>query len=314
MPTPTSAPAAPFALPATLRVFERGWLSANNILFVDGDETALVDSGYVTHSAQTLALVEAGLGGRPLRRLINTHLHSDHCGGNAALQARWQPRTAIPAAEAEAVRRWDAEALSFVETGQQCDPFGFDELLRDGDELMLGGIAWRVVAAPGHDPHAVMLYTPDERILISGDALWENGFGVIFPELDGESGFAEQAAVLECIAGLAPKLVIPGHGRLFTDVEGALARARGRLGHLRADPRRNASHAVKVLVKFKLLEQGSMRLDALQAWMEAAPLMQRIHARFLSEQPLGAMLDEVVRSLAGIGALALQDGLVVDRG
>jgi len=314
MTSPATPIAPPIALPATMRVFERGWLSANNILFVDGDDTALVDSGYVTHAAQTLALVEAGLGGRPLRRLINTHLHSDHCGGNAALQARWQPHTAIPAAEADAVRRWDREALSYRDTGQQCDRFAFDALLHDGDELVLGGIAWRVVAAPGHDPHAVMLFAPGERILISGDALWENGFGVIFPELDGESGFAEQAAVLECIAALAPRLVIPGHGSMFTDVDGALARANGRLAYLGADPRRNASHAFKVLVKFKLLEQGSMPLEALHAWMEAAPLMQRIRARFMPEQPLGAILDEVVRSLAGIGALALEDGLVVDRG
>ncbi len=44
-----------------------------------------------------------------------------------------------------------------------------------------------------------------------GDALWENGFGVIFPELEGESGFAEQAAVLERIAELDAHVVIPGH-------------------------------------------------------------------------------------------------------
>ena len=42
-----------------------------------------------------------------------------------------------------------------------------------------------------------MLYCAEERVLISADALWENGFGVIFPELEGESGFAEEQAVLE---------------------------------------------------------------------------------------------------------------------
>ncbi len=296
-----------------MRVFERGWLSANNILFLDGDDTALVDSGYVTHAPQTVALVASALDGRPLLRLINTHLHSDHCGGNAALQARWQPQTFIPAAEAEAVRTWDTEALSYRATGQQCDRFGFDALLHDGDLLRLGGIDWQVVAAPGHDPHAVMLFAPEPRILISGDALWENGFGVIFPELEGESGFAEQAAVLERIATLDVRLVIPGHGRMFTDVPAALTRAQGRLRHLGADAARNAVHAVRVLVKFKLLEAQRMPRADLLAWMNEAPLMQRIRARFMPERVMADILEETLRALAGAGALALEGDDVLDR-
>ncbi len=300
-------------LPATMRVFERGWLSANNILFVDDEDTVLVDTGYVTHAPQTVALVEAALQGRPLARIVNTHLHSDHCGGNAALQARWQPRTAIPAAEAEAVAAWDTDALSYVATGQQCDRFTFDSVLQDGDVLRLGGIDWQVVAAPGHDPHAVMLFAPAQRILISGDALWENGFGVIFPELEGESGFAEQAAVLERIAELDARVVIPGHGRMFAEVAAALERAKGRLGYLSADPARNASHAVKVLVKFKLLEQQRMARAELVAWMEAAPLMVRIRERFMPGQAVAEICAQTVTALAGVGALQVDGEWVVNR-
>src|SRR5688500_4612379 len=123
------------ALPATMQVFERGWLSSNNVLFT-GAETALVDSGYLTHSPQTLALVRHALGGRPLARLLNTHLHSDHCGGNAALQGAYGCRTAIPAAEADKVARWDEDALSYRATGQQCARFTFDALLAPGDALV----------------------------------------------------------------------------------------------------------------------------------------------------------------------------------
>jgi glyoxylase-like metal-dependent hydrolase (beta-lactamase superfamily II) len=84
-----------------MTVFERGWLSSNNVLFDGPEGTALVDSGYLTHAPQTLALVRHTLKGRPLDRLLNTHLHSDHCGGNAMLQAAYACQTAIPAAEAE---------------------------------------------------------------------------------------------------------------------------------------------------------------------------------------------------------------------
>ena len=42
-------------LPVGMCVLERGWLSANNILFTDGEQTLMIDSGYCTHSEQTVA-------------------------------------------------------------------------------------------------------------------------------------------------------------------------------------------------------------------------------------------------------------------
>ena len=45
-------------LPPNLRIFERGWLSSNNILICGDDACALIDSGYVSHAPQTLALVQ----------------------------------------------------------------------------------------------------------------------------------------------------------------------------------------------------------------------------------------------------------------
>ena len=106
--------AADGLLPAGLQVFERGWLSSNNVLFTGREQTAVVDTGYATHAAQTVALVDGALGGRPLDLLLNTHLHSDHCGGNAALQARHPGvRTLIPPGEAAAVKAWDEDALSY---------------------------------------------------------------------------------------------------------------------------------------------------------------------------------------------------------
>ncbi|WP_370637405.1 MBL fold metallo-hydrolase [Cupriavidus sp. AU9028] len=312
---PQAAPAngASGALPRGMRVFERGWLSANNVLLVDGDDTVLIDSGYLSHAAQTVALVESALQGRPLRRLINTHLHSDHCGGNAALQRRWQPQTWIPAGDADAVVRWDTDALTYGPTGQQCERFTSDALLHDGQALRLGGLDWQVIAAPGHDPHAVMLYAPEAGTLISGDALWQNGFGVIFPELEGESGFAEQQAVLERIATLDVRLVIPGHGAVFTDVAEALERAAGRLAYLRADPKRNALHAMRVLLKFKLLEQRQMRRDAMLAWMESATLIETVRTGALGGISRPALLDDVMAALVRAGAARLEQDLLLNQ-
>lgn len=299
--TPPSS-AAP-VLPPSIQVIERGWLSSNNIVLRDAQHAAVVDTGYVSQSEQTLSLIRHALDTCPLAWIVNTHLHSDHCGGNAVLQRHYGCAIAVPHADAEAVRSWDEAQLSFRATGQLCERFDFDRTLVPGDTITLGDLRWNILGAPGHDPHAVMLYCADEGLLISGDALWQNGFGVIFPELDGLGGFAEQQALLECIAGLDLRCVIPGHGAPFGDVGAALDRAFSRLAYLRADPRRNARNALKVLIMFKLLEVRRMRHAELQAFAANSSVVQSCLRWF--DTPGDAALAALLEELAHGGTLRM---------
>jgi glyoxylase-like metal-dependent hydrolase (beta-lactamase superfamily II) len=299
-------------LPPSMQVFERGWLSANNILFTGSAATTLVDTGYVTHAGQTLALVRHALGERPLERVVNTHLHSDHCGGNAALQDAFGCRIAIPAFEAGKVRAWDEDALSYRATGQHCARFGFDETVSPGDVLTMGDLSWQALSAPGHDPHALLFWCAEEDILIAGDALWQNGFGVVFPELAGEPGFDEVRATLDLIASLRPRLVIPGHGAPFDDVEASLQRACSRLDFLSADPVRNAENAVKVLLKFLLLERRTIPLAEVEALFETVPLLVLARERFLPGSA-AELAQWAMRALEKAGAARLRDGLLVNQ-
>jgi glyoxylase-like metal-dependent hydrolase (beta-lactamase superfamily II) len=291
-------------LPPGLQVLERGWLSSNTIVVRGPEAVAVIDSGYCTHAEQTLALVAQAAGGLPVQRLLNTHLHSDHCGGNAALQARHPGlETWIPPGQAAAVRRWDPMALSYEPTGQLCPRFDFQHLLQPGNVIALGGLEWEVHAAPGHDPHSVILFEPGTRTLISADALWQNGFGVVFPELDGAGAFDEVAATLELIESLAPQAVIPGHGSVFTDVTAALERARSRLAAYRADPRRHAAHAAKVLLKFKLLELQRVPIEAFAAWAQQTPYFRLVHEKWFPARELQAWLFTLIGDLVQSGAV-----------
>ncbi len=302
-------------LPPDITVLERGWLSSNNILIQGSHTTALVDSGYATHAPQTVALVRAALGQRPLNLLVNTHLHSDHCGGNAALQAAWPVlRTAIPPGLARHVRDWDAEALTYAPTGQSCPPFTYDTLLEPGTDIVLGDRLWQVHAAPGHDNHSVILFDPAERILISADALWERGFGVVFPELEGDDAFAELGETIDLIETLAPALVIPGHGRLFTDVPGAIAFARKRLQGFVADPARHTRHAAKVLLKFRLLEVQRQPLAEFVAWALATPYFGMMALAHPPGVDLRRWVEELVAELVRAGAAAMDHEAIVNAG
>ena len=181
-----------------------------------------------------------------------------------------------------------------------------------GDVLRLGQIDWQVLGAPGHDPHSLILYSEQTRILISADALWENGFGVIFPELDGESGFAETQATLELIGTLDIGLVIPGHGAPFSDVGKALDVAFSRVDYLASDPARNAQNAVKVLLKFLLLEQQRIVLTEVPRLLSEIRLFAVANDRFL-QQPLDELAQWAVAQLVRAGAAVVEDGWLVNR-
>jgi glyoxylase-like metal-dependent hydrolase (beta-lactamase superfamily II) len=298
-------------LPPGVSVFERGWLSSNNILLEGAQGTALIDSGYCTHAPQTLALVQSALRGRPLDLLINTHLHSDHCGGNAALQAAYPAlQTHIPPGHAEYVRVWDANALTYTPTGQDCPQFGLDATLQPGTEVGLGDSVWQVHAAPGHDTHSVMLFEPASRTLVSADALWERGFGLVFPELDGDSAFAEVGATLDVIESLQPAVVIPGHGAPFSDAPAAIAFARKRLEGFVANPDKHLQYAAKVLLKFKLLEAQRMERDALAAWARATPYFASSFAGHFADLEFAQVVDRLVADLVRSGAATVQGTVI----
>lgn len=290
-------------LPPDIILLERGWLSSNNILLLGSEQTALVDSGYGTHAGQTLALVQARLGGRPLDTLVNTHLHSDHCGGNAALQIAYPALlTHIPPGLAWAVRAWDETALSYEPTGQFCRRFTYHHLLRPGSSIRLGERDWDVHAAPGHDPDSVILFQPELRILISADALWANGFGVVFPEIEGLAAFTEVAQTLDLIESLRPDIVIPGHGPVLPDVQGALVYARQRLDQFTADPGRHARYAAKVLLKFKLLDLQKITRRHLLGWARATTYFRLLKARHFASADFDAWIDELIQDLLRSGA------------
>lgn len=295
-------------LPKGICVLERGWLSANNILFTGGDQTVMIDSGYCTHSEQTVVLVEDVLGEMPLDILINTHLHSDHCGGNAALQARYpEVKTLIPPGQAAEVASWDPVALTYLPTGQLCPQFRFTETLRPGTHMTFGSAKWEVHAAPGHDPHSLIFFEPIEKILITADALWENGFGVVFPELDGEDAFPEVAATLDVIESLHPLTVIPGHGKVFAYSPEILALARKRLDAFDKDPKRHAQHAAKVLLKFKLLEVQRQTVEDFLHWALATPYLVRIHKLFFANVPESAWITDLCEELIRVKVMG-RDG------
>ena len=299
-------------LPPRMHVFVRDWLSSNQIVLKGREGGVVIDSGYGKHAPLTLALVASrmGLDGAPLAKLVNTHCHSDHMGGNAALKRAYGCPIAVPAGEAPLIAAWDGRTLLLDYADQRAERFDVDEVLQPGSTHVWGDLEWRALAAPGHDMAALVFFNFEHRILISGDALWRNGYGFVMPPEIDASALPATRATLEMIAGLGVRCVIPGHGDPFTDIDPALERAFRRTGAFEADTSRLARHALKVVLVFALLDQERLPLASMPDYVARVGIYREFNARFFDVAP-ATLAEQLIVDLEQVGAVRREGGYLV---
>jgi len=302
------------SFPPQLHVFVRDWLSANNVLLKSRDGHVLIDTGYVRHAPLTLALLASprGIGAEPLAWVVNTHCHSDHIGGNAAIVAKYGCPVAVPRGEAPLVERWDEKALLYDYCDQRADRFTVDQALGPDTTHVWGDLEWRALAAPGHDMEALVFHNAEHGILVTGDALWENGFGFVMPPEIDPAALPATPATIDMIAALEVRVVIPGHGEPFTDLAGAVDRARRRIAAFEADSLRVARHALKVNFVFTLLDRQRVAASELPAYFDRIGFYRDFNRQFFRLPPseFAAML---VGELERSGAVRREDDWLVPR-
>ncbi len=300
-------------LPSHLTVIERGWLSSNSILIHDEYSSVLIDSGYSSHAQQTVSLVTRKLQGKSLNTIVNTHIHSDHCGGNSALQEIFKDvQIIIPSGVASIVNLWNYKRLGYSDLGQDCPRFIHHNVLTHGDTFQSGKITWEVYASPGHDPFSLIFYDPISRVLISADALWETGFGVVFPELEGHQAFNDVSETLDIIERLNPLIIIPGHGAPFTDLKKSLNYARAKLNYFSTTPSKHVVYASKVLIKFKLLDSQSAPLEELISWAVNTPYLQMIHKKNYPDITITDWILDLITQLVKSKAALIEGDRIIN--
>ena len=298
-------------LPNGFIFLQRDWLSSNSLLLKHEDSSYMFDSGYATHAEQLHQLLLNQLGDRPLDVLINTHLHSDHCGGNSLLQNNYVDlQILVPSTQFAQVNAWDEDALTFQLTGQLCDRFHATGSIVQGNTFCIHGLSWTAYASKGHDDDSLIFFQPDHGILISADALWENGFSVVFPEFLGGRGFEEVSQTYDLIESLHPKVVVPGHGAIFNDVHKALSLSRQRLEYFAKSPSSHATYAAKVLIKFKLMELIHCPVEKFLLWCVDSPLLKTIHLQYFESISFMSWTTGLIATLVAKHALSVRNGVI----
>ncbi|EFK09411.1 metallo-beta-lactamase domain protein [delta proteobacterium NaphS2] len=180
--------------------------SANNCntYFIDGEKKILVDPGHYHlfgHVGDQLA--QLSLTPEDMDMVIITHGHPDHMEGVRVFE-NTEALIALHETEMtfiQSVAPHYGEALGIRD-------FEPDILLKEGD-LEIGDTTFQVFHTPGHSPGSVSLYLPDQKVLFTGDVVFNQGIGRT--DLPGGNG-GELKESIRRISDLDVSLLLTGHG------------------------------------------------------------------------------------------------------
>lgn len=144
--------------------------------------------------------------------ILNTHGHSDHIAGNAAMKKRW-PDCPLIIGEREAEKLLDPQKNLSAGYGASIISPPADQTVREGDTLELGGMTWSVLETPGHSPgHVVFVYENQSPVVIlGGDVLFQGSIGrTDFP--DGNHAELLASIREKLFAFPDETIVLSGHG------------------------------------------------------------------------------------------------------
>jgi len=206
---------------------------------------ALVEShtdsvtSYLVEGSERALLIDTGLGIGDIRvaigeltekpvSVVNTHAHYDHIGGNRLFDdVSAHPDASVMVEKGVPAERlaWLVDPgsfladppLGFSTEGFAIPPTAVSHLLDEGDEMALGGRAFRVLHTPGHAAGCISLFDDYNKVLFSGDMVYPGNLFVCFPDSD----FEEYCESIGRIAALSSqiRLLLPAHGPFPLDVD-----------------------------------------------------------------------------------------------
>jgi len=188
-----------------------GQWGLNNAGFILADDhVLLIDTAFTEARARALhdAVRRTAGDDRPVRTLVNTHHHGDHTHGNfvfgpgVAIVAHEKCREEVIATGLAAKAMWPDTDWGDITISPPTITF------RDRLTIYAGDLEVQLIfVGPAHTTNDIIAWLPAQRLLFSGDTVFNGGTPFcVFGSLAGS------LAAIEAIRALDPLTIVPGHG------------------------------------------------------------------------------------------------------
>ena len=196
---------------AELKIYRRviGMIQTNVYCILNEETKELV----IADPADDAYAIEADIdswGAKPVAIYL-THGHHDHIGAANELKEKYS--IPIVAHETEKALLSDPKnnLSAFYGASVTVEP---DVLVKDGDKLDYAGLECTVIHTPGHTAGSCCFYFPENKVLISGDTLFQYSYGRTDLPTGNDREMIDSLRRLKNIDG--DYNVLPGHGELST--------------------------------------------------------------------------------------------------
>ncbi len=187
----------------------------------------VLTNGYIVYDEQTkeAAIIDVPPEGTELylkkinelnlkpEAIILTHSHWDHSAEAPELKRR--TGAPIYMHKADEYRIISPAQHSIFELPFELEPFKADNYLQDGQQLNLCSSQCEILHTPGHTEGGICIYFPNEKILFTGDTLFNMGVGRV--DLPGGDWNTLYKSITEKLMVLPDDTnIYPGHGEPST--------------------------------------------------------------------------------------------------
>jgi glyoxylase-like metal-dependent hydrolase (beta-lactamase superfamily II) len=172
---------------------------------------------------------------QPVRQVVVTHFHADHVYG---LQVFKDAGAVITAhRDGQVYLQSDAAALRLQASRTELAPWvdantrlvPADRWISEPTTFTLGGVEFMLLpAGPAHTPEDLVVYLPQQRVLLAGDLVFRGRIPFV-----GQADSGRWIAALDRLIGFGAELIVPGHGPASTSARADLQLTRDYLQHLR---------------------------------------------------------------------------------
>jgi len=148
-----------------------------------------------------------------VKYLLNTHCHIDHVLGNDYVKEKYKVKLLIHSFYEPVLRAVKTYAPNYGFGGyREALP---DQFLKEGDIVQFGNTTLHVLFLPGHSPGHVGFFNLEQRLILSGDVLFEGSIGRT--DLPGGDFNTLIDSIHRKLFTLPDEVVVyPGHGRTTT--------------------------------------------------------------------------------------------------